>query len=139
MEFCQGADSMKWIMIGVLVLGLSGCARGGGGAVEGGEGSAEPAPEPSVIRTSAPAQSSLPKQLCAFLEDEVPRLKERGSGLTALAGFAADYAGWISEDASRLLEVASDLDAITTTSCPKIRSQVLELLDRESLAQALGG
>jgi hypothetical protein len=130
------------LLSGLAIVALAGCA--GGGAVEGGEGRAEPAPLNSMrddLKTSAglaarPAE--VPKEFCAFLKDEVPELKERGSGLASLARFAADYAGWVSEDANRMMGTASELDAMTSTTCPKIRSQVLGALDRESLADVLG-
>jgi hypothetical protein len=141
---------MKRIIAVVLLLGLCACGSRGGGAVEGGAGAAEPPPRAAasasveterpagqVAREAARSAADAPKQLCAFLKDEVPRIKAHGSRLTALAGFAADYAGWIGRDANRALAVATELDEITSTSCPKLRRQVLSVLDRDSLAKAV--
>jgi hypothetical protein len=136
---------MKRMVVAAALLsvctGLAACSGGGGGEpLQGGAGTAEPAPAattrvPGVDAAQEP--SSLPKQLCGFLEDEVPRLKARGSRVTKLAAFAIDYAGWIGQDADRALKAVAELDAITTTSCPKLRSQVLDLLDRDTLAEAV--
>jgi hypothetical protein len=131
-----------------LLLALCACGGNGGGAVEGGAGPAEPAPRSSTTATTrsgaevaagaARSVAEVPRQVCGFLGDEVPRLKARGSGLAALARFAADYAGWVGQDANRALSTVGKLDDITTTSCPKLRRQVLDLLDRDSLAKAVG-
>ncbi len=141
---------MKRIVAAALLLGSIGLtACSGTGAVEGDAGPAEPAPRTSAAPAVSPNSESdsgsgvrvpadVPKEFCSFLKDEVPELKERGSGLASLARFAASYAGWLGEDANRALGTAAELDAITTTSCPKIRSQVLDALDRDSLAQVLG-
>jgi len=133
---------VKRIIGAVALLGL--CACGGGGAVEGGQGSAEPAPAPtSAARNTAVVPTDqgpveVPKELCGFLEEEVPRINDGGSRLVTLARFAADYAGWVGEDANRALATASELDAITTSTCPQVRSQVLKVLKRDSLAKAVG-
>lgn len=137
---------MKKIIAAVMLFGLCACGRGGDvGAVEGGAGKAEPAP---VMATTADTDDSVddvvdvaadvPREFCSFLEDEVPRLKERGSRIAALARFAADYAGWIGEDAERVIGAGSELDSITSTTCPSARKKVLDVLDRDTLAKALG-
>jgi hypothetical protein len=139
---------MKRAIAAIMVFGLCGCSSGGG-ALEGGQGAAEPAPPAatgpagsgSTARSTAGPSDrgpvNVPKELCGFLANEVPKIKDK-SRVVGLARFAADYAGWIGEDANRALAAASEVDKITTTTCPEIRSQVLDLLNRDTLAEILG-
>ena len=139
---------MKRTIAAIMVLGLCGCS--GGEALEGGQGAAEPAPPVATgpVR-SGPASSgstagsrdrgpvNVPKELCGFLANEVPKIKDE-SRVVGLARFVADYAGWIGEDANRALAAASEVDKISTTTCPEIRSQLLDVLNRDTLAEILG-
>ena len=87
---------------------------------------------------AAGSATNVPKAVCAFLGKEVPRLKARGSSVGALAGFAVDYAGWIEKDPNRKLKDAAELDAISTSTCPKVRSEILKVLDASSFTTVLG-
>jgi hypothetical protein len=122
----------------VLCGGLSACGREGGGALEGGAGKAEPAPVTTTTKASAADVAKVSRQLCTFLADETDRLEDRSSSLAALAGFAVDYSGWITEDLDRAAAATAELDSITKSSCPKVRKQILAVLDSDSLAHALG-
>lgn len=131
---------MKRIMVGVMLLGL--CACGGGDPVEGGQGQAEPAPATTAGQTSPAAptgqgSADVSTELCAFLAKEEPRIKDSASRLVGLARFAADYAGWVGEDANRAFSTESEVDSITTSTCPQIRTRVLKALNRDSLAAAV--
>jgi hypothetical protein len=133
---------MKRIGLGLLVsvLLLAGCGSGGG-AVQGGQGPAEPGPPPATTRAVARAGSAgqpaaeVPQQLCSFLTTEVPRLKAKDSKVARIAGFAVDYTRWVAEDRSRALESASELDAISLARCPTVRREVLGVLARDSLSK----
>lgn len=125
----------------VLCGGLSACGSQGGGAVEGGAGKAEPAPVTttrSAAESTATSPGKVSQQLCTFLADETSRLEDRSSTVAALAGFAIDYSGWVTADLDRAVAVTAELDSITKSSCPKVRKQILKVLDSESLATALG-
>jgi hypothetical protein len=139
---------MKRIMVslvtsGCLVVGLSGCGDGGGDAVLGGQGPAEAPPRPtkttSAVREGGAGQpvANVPDQLCSFLSTEVPRLKGKDSHVKAVAGFVVDYTRWVARDPNRVVESASELDAISLARCPTVRREVLGLLDRDSLGKVL--
>lgn len=141
---------MKRIMVslvtsGCLLVSLSGCGSGGGGdAVRGGQGPAEAPPPPTkTIRAvaddgSGSSAAKVPaEQLCSFLATEVPRLKSKDSRVKAVAGFVFDYTRWVARDPNRVVESASELDAISLAGCPTVRREVLGLLDRDSLGKVL--
>jgi hypothetical protein len=153
---------MKKLIVGVMLFGLCACGGGGGGEpVSGGQGPAEPgpaatttaddsaagdanavdsddAPPPSGAAASLAAAvgkgsgSNVSKQLCAFLQTEV------SEGRNGVGRIAADFAGWIGEDPGRAAQLGSKLDATTSSTCPKVRTQLLKLTDRDSLGALLG-
>ncbi len=75
--------------------------------------------------------------LCAFLESEIPALRQAGSTGGAIAQLAIDYANWIEADSSRILPDAATMDALTKASCPEVRTDVLTFLGEDSFANSL--
>ncbi len=132
---------MKGRIAAVMLFGLCACGSGGE-PIEGGAGRAEPPPVTATTEDSTADQArttaTVSRQVCAFLAQEVPRLEDRDSTVAAVARFAVDYSGWVGKDLDRVLAAVGELDAITTSSCPKVRKRVLAVLDHDSFADVLG-
>ena len=144
------SSTVQRIIAGALLLGLCACGSDDpatGSTGDAGSASATGAANADDTAAESPAApddsgsepaAGIPKQLCQFLKQEVPRLKARGSSVGALAGFAGDYASWVEKDANRKFASAQELDSITTTTCPEVREQVLAVLESPSFSSVLG-
>ena len=155
---CPGRGTMKKLIVGVMLFGLCACGGSGGGdPVAGGQGPAEPgpaatttagdpgevdaedAPPPSGAAASLAAAvgggsaTNIPRQLCAFLKTEIAEAKDG-----TLKGLVGDFANWLSEDPGRAVGINTKLDEMTTSTCPKVRSELLKLTKRDSLDAVLG-
>ena len=128
---------MRKIIAGVMLFGLCACGGGGGGdAVAGGQGPAEPAPAPSAAAkvTRGPTNRDT-KELCAFLERELSEAKDEAG--SAAPELAREFAEWINDEPSRALGINTEIDELTSSSCPSVRSELLKAAGRDSLTDLL--
>ena len=136
---------MRRIAICAALVILVGCGGDGDG-----EGNASE--EPSAISSSAAeptAEESAPvavdgeqldaADLCAFLDEEAPRIEDIGRTDAAFALLAGDLALWISEHPGQQPRASAEFDVATEDECPDTRDRILEAIGKDSFEQALSG
>lgn len=135
---------MRRIMTVVLVFGL--CACGGGSATSSSGTSAGTSSGTSAAPSTAASSggdaaggdvAGAAASLCAFLEQEAPRLEAVGSEVGALAQLAIALADWTSDNPAYKLRDAEQLDTLTTQQCPKTRARVLKVLGKPQFRGAI--
>jgi hypothetical protein len=98
-------------------------------------------PGQSVTASASAAAAGNPvngADFCAFLTTMQPRMTADGSAVGALADLAIEFASWLDTHAAQKPRTAADLDEASQSSCPAIRTAVLNVLEKDSFASALG-
>ncbi len=116
---------------------------GATGATAGATGSttaaATPSADPKATDSAEAAQAgSIPDQLCVFLDHEHQMAADASSSAQARARVSSDFKAWQANDKDLAFSQTSELDAITTSHCPKVRQRILDALKSTDLATALG-
>jgi hypothetical protein len=151
----QMGESMRRVLASAVLLILVGC--GGSTAKVAtttvGTSSSPPSPVGSTPPSVTTAQASATTNptpagadenpldgaaLCAFLEQDLPKLKSAGSAAGALSFFAGDFGVWLDDHPTQKPRTASDLDSASEGACPALRSQVVAALGGDSFQQVLG-
>jgi hypothetical protein len=81
--------------------------------------------------------ASIPDQLCVFLDRERLALEPLEPGASMRATFVGEFNTWVSKDNDRKIKKTSELDAISTSHCPKVRTRILSTLDSKTLSAVL--
>ncbi|GAA3392256.1 hypothetical protein [Cryptosporangium minutisporangium] len=105
-----------------------------GAAVASGCSSTAADPPSADPQSAAPAASGAysAKDVCAYLEGEIPALKEIGSPVGRHANLAGKLATFF--EAHGKPENGAVLDAATKAECPTVRTEVLALMDVDSFS-----
>lgn len=137
---------MRRIAICAALVVLAGC--GGGGDGDAGNASEEPSSVSSSVAETT-AEESTPaavngqqldaEDLCAFLDEEAPKIEAVGREDAAFALLAGDLALWISEHPGQQPRASADFDTATEDECPDTRDRILEAIGKDSFEQALSG
>jgi hypothetical protein len=121
------------------------CACGGSAAKSGASSTAatnaatsQPATGSTTASAAAAGNPVNGKDFCAFLTTMEPRMAKDGAPAGALADLAIEFASWLDTHAAQKPRTAADLDEVTQSSCPAIRTVVLGVLEKGSFAEALG-
>ena len=160
----MGVPVIKQAAVVVVLLGLCACSGGtsdpaatgaGGttaattsassvtGAPSTDPGSPAAAPATSDGKTSTkPARDgssavSIPDQLCVFLDQEQLKVQDISSNFAAKARLGADFKTWTAKDKDRKVKT-TEVDAISSSQCPKVRARILDAVRAKNLTAALG-
>ncbi|MFC7532938.1 hypothetical protein [Actinoplanes sp. GCM10030250] len=110
-----------------VLLAVAGCG-GTDAATSAGDGAA-----PANGNPPAEAGGSYEaKDVCAYLEGEIPALKEIGSPVGRHANLAGNLATFFESHGKP--ENGAVLDAATKAECPAVRTEVLTLIDVDSFS-----
>jgi hypothetical protein len=141
---------MRAIAAAVLALGLCACGGASGAVSGGGSVSASGAGTSAAVTVGGSASTSgsvtatpagttngalSAQDLCAFLDQEAPKLESVGSAVGALAQLTGDLSSW-AEQHSVSLRDASQLDTLTQGQCPQSRDRVLKAIGKTDFGNA---
>ena len=108
---------------------LSGCASTGTDAPATSGGAATPAHDEPPAAAGAAYSAT---DVCAYLEGEIPALKEVGSPVGRHANLAGKLATFFESHGKP--ENGAVLDAATKAECPAVRTEVLTLIEVDSFS-----
>lgn len=137
---------MRRVAICAVLVILAGC--GSGGDDEATRASDEPSSVSSSAAETTPEESAPQavdgeqldaEDLCAFLEEDAPKIEAVGSKEAAFALLAGDLALWIAEHPGQQPRASADFDTATEDECPDTRDRILEAIGKDSFEQALTG
>jgi hypothetical protein len=79
---------------------------------------------------------SVSDQLCVFLDQEQLKVQDVSSGFVAKARLSVDFKSWTAKDRDRKVKT-SEVDAIASSQCPKVRARILTAVSAKTLTAAL--
>jgi hypothetical protein len=139
---CSGGSTPSTDAAGTAATTSSSSSIGTGAPATAGETSpaaaATTSADPDATKPAKDGSSavSIPDQLCVFLDQEQIKVKDLASGSGAQARLATDFKTWKAKDRNRTLKKA-DVDAISSSQCPKVRSRILAAVGSKSITAAL--
>ncbi|WP_329100889.1 hypothetical protein OG792_19520 [Micromonospora sp. NBC_01699] len=135
---------MGWKMIRIRIfalvclsaLVLTGCANGGAddGQAPADTGSTSAPTSDGDASAAPPAGGLSATELCDYLRGELPRLKDVGSEVGAMAQLAIGLAGWFEQQGSKPRDGA-EMDELTEKECPQVRTDVLTTIGKASFSE----
>lgn len=93
------------------------------------------ASDPAAVATvSPPAEGAAVSAaaLCAFLRDELPKLRQAQSDLIAMSSLTVDLFTWY--DNQGAVPNGADMDTLTLKECPDVRAEVIKLAGIEAFS-----